>query len=96
MSDKILSRNDEENTLITLDQLSQTLEVMTGVVNRLKRHLVKQLLLKEEILEEEPRLEERELTIEKKAPPILPQDSLVIEIAHKEFEQEIRDDRTIH
>ncbi|MGB4247507.1 MAG: hypothetical protein WBJ75_07270 [Pseudohongiellaceae bacterium] len=33
-----------EKSLMTLDQLSQTIEVMTGVVSRLKRHLNMQLL----------------------------------------------------
>lgn len=38
--------NDPERTLITLDQLSQTIEVMTSVVNRLRRHLSEQLKAK--------------------------------------------------
>jgi len=38
--------NDPERTLITLDQLSQTIEVMTSVVNRLRQHLSDQLKLK--------------------------------------------------
>lgn len=47
MSDEQLAdkdvENDPERTLITLDQLSQTIEVMTSVVNRLRRHLSEQL-----------------------------------------------------
>lgn len=43
-----------EKTLITLEQLSQTIEVMTSVVNRLRQHLNEQLekqnLLKQEEL----------------------------------------------
>jgi len=35
--------NDPERTLMTLDQLSQTMEVMTNVVNRLRQHLSEQL-----------------------------------------------------
>ncbi len=35
--------NDPERTLITLEQLSQTIEVMTSVVNRLRQHLSDQL-----------------------------------------------------
>ena len=35
--------NDPEQTLITLEQLSQTIEVMTSVVNRLRQHLSEQL-----------------------------------------------------
>ena len=32
-----------EKTLVTLEQLSQTIEVMTSVVNRLRQHLSEQL-----------------------------------------------------
>jgi len=49
MSDKKYSENDPERTLITLDQLSQTIEVMTTVVNRLRQHLSEQVLAKQEI-----------------------------------------------
>jgi hypothetical protein len=35
--------NDPERTLMTLDQLSQTIEVMSSVVNRLRQHLSEQL-----------------------------------------------------
>ncbi|MDP1930712.1 MAG: hypothetical protein Q8L60_04570 [Gammaproteobacteria bacterium] len=38
------ANNSAEKNLMTLDQLSQTIEVMTSVVNRLKRHLNMQLL----------------------------------------------------
>lgn len=38
--------NDPERTLITLDQLSQTIEVMTDVVNRLRSHLSEQITAK--------------------------------------------------
>lgn len=43
MSDKKHTENDPERTLITLDQLSQTIEVMTSVVNRLRAHLSQQI-----------------------------------------------------
>ena len=33
---------DSERTLVTLDQLSQTIEVMSSVVNRLRAHLSEQ------------------------------------------------------
>ncbi|MEX0618511.1 MAG: hypothetical protein WDZ76_09750 [Pseudohongiellaceae bacterium] len=48
MSDKKYSENDPERTLLTLDQLSQTIEVMTNVVNRLRQHLSEQLIAKRE------------------------------------------------
>ena len=47
MSDKEkLDKNyssDPERTLITLEQLSQTIDVMTSVVDRLRQHLSEQL-----------------------------------------------------
>ena len=47
MSDKDkLDKNyssDPERTLITLEQLSQTIDVMTSVVDRLRQHLSEQL-----------------------------------------------------
>ncbi len=49
MSDNKYSENDPERTLITLDQLSQTIEVMTSVVNRLRQHLSEQVLAKREL-----------------------------------------------
>lgn len=45
------SENNSEkssNTLMSLDQLSDTIEVMTGVVNRLKRHLHQQMTLQQD------------------------------------------------
>jgi len=43
MSEKKYADDDPERTLVTLDQLSQTIEVMTSVVNRLRRHLSDQV-----------------------------------------------------
>ena len=43
MSEEKQPDNDPERTLLTLDQLSQTIEVMTNVVNRLRQHLSEQL-----------------------------------------------------
>lgn len=60
ISDKDVD-NDPERTLVTLDQLSQTIEVMTSVVNRLRRHLSEQI--KAKMLEEA----EAETSAEKQA-----------------------------
>ena len=49
MSDKKYTEDDPERTLITLDQLSQTIEVMTSVVNRLRQHLSEQVKAQEEV-----------------------------------------------
>ena len=43
MSDDKYANDDPERTLLTLDQLSQTIEVMTSVVNRLRLHLGEQI-----------------------------------------------------
>lgn len=43
MTEKKYADDDPERTLVTLDQLSQTIEVMTNVVNRLRRHLSDQI-----------------------------------------------------
>jgi len=46
MSEENKTDNDPERTLVTLEQLSQTIEVMTSVVNRLRQHLSDQLQAK--------------------------------------------------
>lgn len=46
MSEENQVDNDPERTLVTLEQLSQTIEVMTSVVNRLRQHLSEQLQAK--------------------------------------------------
>ena len=52
MKDKKYADDDPERTLVTLDQLSQTIEVMTSVVNRLRRHLSDQIKAQIEAQEE--------------------------------------------
>ena len=52
MSEKKYADDDPEHTLVTLDQLSQTIEVMTSVVNRLRRHLSDQIKAQLETREE--------------------------------------------
>ena len=55
--------NDPERTLITLEQVSQTIEVMTSVVNRLRKHLSEQL--KEQIeTQRQERLEKEKTALE--------------------------------
>ena len=52
MSKKKYADDDPKRTLVTLDQLSQTIEVMTSVVNRLRRHLSDQIKFQIEAQEE--------------------------------------------
>jgi hypothetical protein len=47
MSSAKNQQKSPDTTLMSLDQLSDTIEVMTGVVQRLKRHLDLQLTLSE-------------------------------------------------
>ena len=64
MSENKHTDDDPERTLVTLEQLSQTIEVMTSVVNRLRRHLSEQLKAQAETTEagadtrEQPREED--------------------------------------
>ena len=69
MSDKKYSENDPERTLITLDQLSQTIEVMTSVVNRLRQHLSDQIKARREIDEWERAKEALDAELEDEPTP---------------------------
>ena len=59
--------NDPERTLITLEQLSQTIEVMTSVVNRLRQHLSDQLNAQIEE-QQQAKLEQGKVRAEAKLP----------------------------
>lgn len=59
MSEDKHFENDPERTLITLEQLSQTIEVMTSVVNRLRQHLSEQLHAQMEEQQEQKKLEDQ-------------------------------------
>lgn len=66
MSNEKTTESGADTTLMTLDQLTQTIEMMTSVVNRLKRHLQLQLSLQQgdaipESLRHELQANEREL-----------------------------------
>ena len=88
MSDKKNSDNDPERTLITLDQLSQTIEVMTGVVNRLKKHLSKQVSLSSPAR----RSEDRPSKVKQSSPD--EHTSFMVEITQSDTE--LDDDRVLH
>ena len=59
MSNNKYSESDPERTLITLDQLSQTIEVMTSVVNRLRQHLSEQVAARKAQEQQERERQER-------------------------------------
>jgi TolA-binding protein len=108
MSDKKYSENDPERTLITLDQLSQTIEVMTSVVNRLRQHLSEQVLAKRDLeaLEQECQQQSRSdppgdadaCNAAKNSPAknTTPQ-SVVVEVSKPDSAlDEIPDEKTLH
>jgi len=104
MSDKKYSENDPERTLITLDQLSQTIEVMTSVVNRLRQHLSDQIKAGREIDEWERAKEALDAELDD-APTPQPSSTprkpkrrtAVVEVSRAEPEfDDVVDDKTLH
>lgn len=87
MADKKDVEQNAEQTLITLDQLSQTLEVMTCVVDRLKQHLTRQMSLNAEMFDDSAKVEAAEAEERAKATRQLQQESFVVEISQKELEE---------
>lgn len=96
MADKKDVEHNAEQTLITLDQLSQTLEVMTCVVERLKQHLTRQMSLNAEMFEDEAKVEKAEAEERAKASKQLQQESFVVEISQKELEEGSDPNKIIH
>lgn len=86
MSDRDSVEKHSEQTLITLEQLSQTLEVMTCVVDRLKQHLNRQMSLTAELFQDEENLRKAEAEERQKASKQLQQKSVVVEISQQEIE----------
>ncbi|MGA1740712.1 MAG: hypothetical protein ACO4AC_00875 [Pseudohongiellaceae bacterium] len=95
MTDKKEVEQNAEQTLITLDQLSQTLEVMTHVVDRLKQHLTRQLSLNAELFQDEEKLRKQEAEERAEASKKLQAKSFVVEITQQELE-EGSDNKTVH
>jgi len=85
MADKKDVEKNSEQTLITLDQLSQTLEVMTCVVDRLKQHLTRQMSLNAEMFQDEAKVAKAEAEERVEATKKLQQESFVVEISQKEI-----------
>lgn len=86
MKEKKHRRPDPVSTLVTLDQLSQTIEVMTNVVNRLRDHLSEQILQKSEseIKSDEGRSEEKDL-------PTLEESKTSIDTVAQELSEKIQE-----
>jgi len=96
MADKKDVEQNAEQTLITLDQLSQTLEVMTCVVDRLKQHLTRQMSLNAEMFHDEEKVKKAEAEERAKASRQLQQESFVVEISQKELEEGRDPNKTVH
>lgn len=111
MSEEKHGDNDPERTLVTLEQLSQTIEVMTSVVNRLRQHLSEQLQAK--VTEQQPEGIAADSTpvaavTESQAPtrqdvvnaqqtrPDKKPESFVVEIRQHEPEPTGKTDKTLH
>ena len=105
MSEEKHLDNDPERTLVTLEQLSQTIEVMTNVVNRLRKHLSDQLKDQTEAqqvgkqTEPQPRTNEQtELPSYKSQQKSKSQqrESFVVEIKQQETEPVRKSSKTLH
>jgi len=105
MSDDKYTENDPERTLITLDQLSQTMEVMTSVVNRLRQHLSEQLKAQVQVqneveqansaYESEPATQ-TQTDSSKSEPAQQKRESFVVEISQQEFVPVRKNSKTLH
>ena len=99
--------NDPERTLITLEQLSQTIEVMTSVVNRLRQHLSDQLNAQIEE-QQQAKLEQGEAQAETESPESSEnkqdavskqqsqRESFVVEIRQQENDPVRKNTKTLH
>ena len=93
------STSDPERTLITLEQLSQTIDVMTSVVGRLRQHLSEQL--KRQIEAQQPE-DSNEIIPNTKASKIITdtnikkEESCVVEIRQQEQEPTRKPSKILH
>ncbi len=105
MSDNKCSQNDPERTLITLEQLSQTIEVMTSVVNRLRKHLSEQL--KAQIAERDKMVASAntvrennplaaDQTLDNSLKPESGKESFVVEVTQQETEPVKKNSKILH
>lgn len=95
MRNKQNTSKNEEQTLITLDQLSQTLEVMTCVIERLKQHLTRQISLNTELFRDEESVAVAEQEARSQESRRLQQESFIVEITQEEMEEGY-DPETVH
>ena len=98
MSEEKHLDNDPERTLVTLEQLSQTIEVMTNVVNRLRQHLSDQLKDQTEPQAQPRTNEETKLPSYKSQQKSKSQqrESFVVEIKQQETDPVRKSSKTLH
>lgn len=96
MTDKKDIEKETEQTMMTLEQLSQTLEVMTCVVDRLKTHLSRQMSLNAELFNDEEKVRKAEAEQRAEAARRLQQESFVVEITQKELEEGNKGKKVVH
>jgi hypothetical protein len=102
MSDDKSANNDPERTLLTLDQLSQTIEVMANVVSRLRLHLGEQIkaqIASQQAVDRASAAAKKVTTASsgsgtKKAPP--QRQSFIVEVSQTEAEAERKSTKTLH
>ena len=96
MADHKDIEKNAEDTLLTLEQLSQTLEVMTCVVDRLKSHLTRQMSLNAELFQDEERLRQAEAEERAEKSRQLKKESVMVEITQRELEEGIKGKKVVH
>lgn len=96
MADQEDIQKNSEQTLLTLEQLSQTLEVMTCVVDRLKNHLTRQMSLNAELFQDEEKLRQAQEQERAEQAQKLQQESFVVEITQREFEEGTKGKKVVH
>jgi len=96
MADKKEVEQNSEQTLMTLEQLSQTLEVMTCVVDRLKTHLTRQMSLNAELFNDEEKVRKAEAEQRAVEAKRLQQESFVVEITQREMEEGVKGKKVVH
>lgn len=96
MAEKQDIEKNAEQTLITLEQLSQTLEVMTHVVDRLKTHLTRQMSLNAELFSDEEKLRKAQEEERAESAKQLKKESFVVEITQKEIEEGVKGKKVVH
>jgi regulator of replication initiation timing len=96
VADKQDIEKNSEQTLHTLEQLSQTLDVMSCVVDRLKNHLTRQMSLNAELFNDEEKLRKAQEAERAEQAKKLQQESFVVEITQREIEEGAKGKKVVH